>query len=199
MTRSYSFHFNHSRINLSHSTQLVVFNRLPDLIVGVHYKWSIARDWLIQGHAGDEQDLERSFRLRRIFDSYFSSVLAKHNHLPVPRRLTLCTEQTLALDKVSERLISVWNLLSDHAAGLDPVMQVDDRCAGFNDGFLAHRFAGDHADRHQTIKRSRLWNLRIRDLLVTRFHHLVALWQIHPKLESVHTASRAPELTAGHL
>src|SRR5207302_6335086 len=69
----------HSRVNRTHSALLVILNRLPDFSFGVHHKWPIARDWFVQGHAGDEQYFKRSLRVCRIFDSHFVAVLREQN------------------------------------------------------------------------------------------------------------------------
>jgi len=158
-----------------------------------------ARDWFVQGHSGDEQHLERGLRVRRIFDCHFVAVLREQDHLPVPSPLALHSEQPLPLHDVGEGVVSDRRLLAGHASGLDPVMQVDDRRARLNDGFLAHRFTCNHTYPHQAIGRSRFRDLRVRDLLVPRRHHLVALRQVHPELESVHPPSVARELSGGHL
>src|SRR6266496_1975545 len=189
----------HSSVNRAHPTQTVIFNRLTDFRLRVHHKRPVARDWFVQGHSGDEQHFEPSLRVRRIFDSHFVAVLREKNHLPVPSALTLGSEESVSLHDVSEGVVSTRHLLGGRASGLDPVMQIVNWCARLNDGFLAHRFARNHTHHYQAVGRSRFRDLRVRDLLVARFNHLVALRQVHPKLESVHPPAVARELPGGHL
>src|SRR5438093_4883620 len=101
----------HSRVNRTQPALLVIFNRLTDFRLRVHHKRSVARHWFVQRHSGNEQHFERSLRISRIFDSHFVAVLGKQNHLPVPGTLSLCSEQTLALNKVNEGVVSTWHLL----------------------------------------------------------------------------------------
>src|SRR6266852_4354113 len=188
-----------SRINRAHPALLVVFKSLTDFRLRVHHKRPVARDWFVQGHSRDEQYFKRSLRVRRIFDSHFVAVLREQNHLSVSSAFAFCSEQSLALHHVSEGVVSARHRFDGSASGPDLVMQIDYWRASFNDSFLAHRFARDYTHLHQAIRRSRFRNLRARDLLVARFHHLVALRQIYPKLEGVHSPALPRELTARHL
>src|SRR6266404_7862976 len=89
-----------SGVNRSHSALLVIFNCLTNFAFGVHYKRTVARDWFVEGHAGDEQHFERSLRVGRIFDSHFVAVLGEQNHLPVRSALAFRSELTLSLHDV---------------------------------------------------------------------------------------------------
>src|SRR6266446_6185270 len=190
--------FDHSRINRAHPALLVVFKSLPDFRLRVHHKRPVARDWFVQGHSRDEQYFKRSLRVRRIFDSHFVAVLREQNHLSVSSAFAFCSEQSLALHDVSKGVVGARHRFDGSASGPDLVVQVDYWRARFNDSFLAHRFARDYTHLHQAIGRSRFRDLRARNLLVARVHHLVALRQVHPKLEGVHSPALTRELTARH-
>src|SRR5712691_3918332 len=95
----------HSRVNHTHPTQTVIFNRLTDFRLRVHHERSVARDWFVQRHTGDEQHFERSLRVRRVFDSHFVAVLREQNHLSISSVFALCSEQPLSLHHVSEGVV----------------------------------------------------------------------------------------------
>src|SRR6267142_5355065 len=94
--------YDHSRINRTHPTQLVIFNRLADFAFRIHYKRPVARDRFVYGHSGDEQHFERGLRVRSVFDSDFVAVLREQNHLSISSAFAFCSEQPLALNNVSE-------------------------------------------------------------------------------------------------
>src|SRR5262249_51008182 len=109
-----------------------------------------------------------------------------------------CTEQTAAINDISEDVEVTRNRLRHDTAGFDRVVQVHDRRARLNNGFLAHRLACNHLNGHEIVWRRYLRNLRVWELLVAWLDHLVTLWQVHPKLESVHSSTLGRELGTRH-
>src|SRR6185295_5523097 len=97
--------------------------------------------------------------------------------------LFLSSKLPFTLNHVRKSVVIARHVLNDRAARFDPVMKIDDRRARLDEGLLAQRLTGDHCHAYESISRSRFGNLRARDLLVARLHHLVALRKVYPKLK----------------
>src|SRR5882724_3569376 len=79
-----------SRVNRTHPSSTIVFKRLMNFCFSVHHERSVADDWFIQRHSGDEQQFERCLRVCRIFDSHFVAIRREHYHLSVSATFALC-------------------------------------------------------------------------------------------------------------
>src|SRR5215831_11526160 len=63
-------------LDCPHPALTVIFKCLINLLLGIHHEWSIAYDWFIQGHAGNQQNIKCSLSCC-VFDSHFLAVLSE--------------------------------------------------------------------------------------------------------------------------
>src|SRR5580765_189480 len=174
--------------DFAHLAALEIAHRLDDLLLRVHDEGTVARDGLLRGHAGEQQQAPSSFgpaEANRV-------ARAEHRELSVLDLLGFVADERRAFEHESNRLLLPWQRDGDVGARVQGPVLVDDGNVGVDHGLHPQCLACDHAHPRAAVRARGLGNLAARDFLVARPRHLQLCGQVHPDLEAVH----APALVA---
>src|SRR5712691_3088728 len=180
--------------DLAHAAALVVAHGLRDLLLRVHDKWTIAGDRLSDRNAGEKQQPACARRAAKAH----SVALPEEGELPVANLLASVPDEHRSLKYVRHRLLLARKRDGDIGARFDRPVLIDDRDVRVDHRTGTQRLAGDHAHARAPVLAQAFRNLARGNLLVARPRHLQFRRQVHPDLESVHSAAFVADVARGH-
>src|SRR5712691_11366999 len=180
--------------DLAHAAALVVAHGLHDLLLSVHHERAIAGDRLCDRDAGEKQQPACARRAAKAHSVAFP----EQGELPVANLLASVPDEHRALKYVRHRLLLARKRDDDIGARFDRPVLIDDRDVRVDHRTGTQRLAGDHAHARAPVLAHAFRNLARGNLLVARPRHLQFRRQVHPDLESVHSAAFVADVARGH-
>src|SRR6266571_7956385 len=181
--------------DLAHAAALIVAHGLHDLLLGVHHERAIAGDRLSDRNAGEKQQpacARHAAKAHRV-------ALPEQGELPVANLLPSVPDEHRALKQVRQRLLLARKRDGDIGARFDRPVLIDDWDVRVDHGARAQRLARDHTHARAPVIAHGLGNLARGNLLVAGPSHLQFRGQVHPYLESVHSAALLADPLRRHL
>src|SRR5882762_791370 len=180
--------------DLAHAAALVVAHGLRDLLLRVHHERTVAGDGLGDRDAGEQEQTASG----RGAAKAHSVALPEQRELPVANLLASVPDEHRALKYVRHRLLLARKRDGDIGARFDRPVLIDDRDVRVDHRTGTQRLAGDHAHARAPVLAQAFGNLARGNLLVARPRHLQFRRQVHPDLESVHSAAFVADVARGH-
>src|SRR6266849_827798 len=180
--------------DLAHAAALVVAHGLRALLLAVHHERTVAGDGFGDRDAGEQQQPART----RSTAKAHGISRAEKRKLPVANLLASVSDEHGAFKHVRQRLLLARERNGDIGARCDRPVLIDDGNVRVDHGSRAQRLARDHAHARAPVLAQAFRNLARGNLLVARPRHLQFRRQVHPDLDSVHSATFLADVARGH-